>query len=567
MTLSPGRRAALLAALSAAPFALALAAPAPAAAKPAEPLLADATAGSGIAYRNVSGAQGRGKGWLTETIGAGAAWLDYDGDGSLDLYIVNGSTHERPADTPGTNRLYRGDGRGRFTDVTQKAGVAGRGWGYGAAAGDYDNDGDTDLLVTTLRSDILYRNNGDGTFADVSQKAGITGSGWGTSAAFFDMDNDGDLDLYVARYVAFDRDKVPRRGTKEAIARTCLYKTIPVVCGPLGLPPSQDTLYRNNGNGSFTDVSREAGILLPAARYGLGVVTGDYDNDGDQDVFVADDSVPNLLWRNLGNGAFRDVGVESLCALSAEGDPQAGMGTDMADYDDDGWLDIGVTNFSQELNSIFRSQSGRFFNDVSTSIGMQASYSDLSWGMGFHDFDQDGDQDLFIANGHVYPDIDDYGLGTTFNQPNTLYVNEGGRMRAAPRTAGLEVARSFRGAAFGDYDNDGDVDVFVVALDGAPLLLRNDTPAAGSWLQVSLRGRASNRDGVGARVTARAGGLRVLRERKGGGSYLSASDPRLHFGLGGATKVETLEIRWPSGRTQTLQEVPAGRILVVREPE
>jgi hypothetical protein len=499
-----------------------------------------------------------------EEMGAGAAWLDYDGDGNLDLYFVNGSTYDRPAEAAGLNQLYRGDGHGRFTDVTEAAGVAGRGWGYGVAAGDYDNDGDPDLYVTGCGGNLLYRNTGGGRFADVTRAAGVSGGGWGTSAAFFDLEPDGDLDLYVANYMECDPAKVPRKDQ----TRECVFKGVEVACGPKGQPPQQDTLYRNNGDGTFTDVTREAGMWLSTPRYGLGVVVADYDNDGLQDVYVANDSVPSSLWRNQGDGTFTDVGLETLCAVSGSGRSQAGMGTDFGDFNGDGWLDIVLTTFSHDLKTVFRNVEGKYFSDDSAALGLGVTFMTLSWGTGFHDFDGDGDEDLFIANGHVYPEVDTRDLGTSYRQKNHLFVNED-RSRLVESSAaagpGFQVERSFRGTAFADYDNDGDVDILATAMDEPALLLRNAGARRGHTLTIALQGTRSNRDGVGARVTVVAQGRTQIRERKGGGSYLSASDPRLHFGLGQATHVERVEVRWPSGQRDLLRDVEADQQITLVE--
>ncbi len=534
----------------------------------APPQFSDRTLAAGIDYRNVCGSAPDKKGWLLESMGAGAAWLDYDGDGTLDLYLVNGSTLDRALGQGEPSRLYRGAGGGRFVDVTQKAGVAHRGWGFGVAVGDVDNDGDPDIFVTSYGPDELNRNNGNGTFSDVTEQAGVSDERWSTSAAFFDMENDGDLDLYVGNYMVGDPQHVARRASAAADSVYCAYRGIPVFCGPLGQVPQQDVVYRNDGKGTFTDVTRAAGFALDVPRYSLGVVTADYDDDGDQDVYVANDSVPNSLWRNDGRGKFVDVGVESLVALNADGRAQAGMGTDFGDYDGDGWLDIVVTNFSHDLNTLYRSVSGKFFVDDSMIAGMNATNMELGWGTGFYDFDLDSDLDLFFANGHVYPQVDQYDIGTRYRQKNQLFLNVGrGRMRDATALAGpgFAVERSFRGAAFADYDDDGDVDVLVTALDEPALLLRNEGPVAGHHLRLRLVGRRSNRDGVGARVTVVAGGRRQVRQRQGGGSYLSASDPRLHFGLGSATRAESIEVRWPSGARDVLTNVPADRLIVIEE--
>lgn len=531
------------------------------------PVFSDATPGSGIDSRNLCGAEPGDKGWLTEHMGAGAAWLDYDGDGNLDLYVVNGSAYDRKPGQGEPNRLFRGDGKGRFTDVTAQAGVGDKGWGYGVSVGDFDNDGHPDLFVANIEENVLYRNRGDGTFADVTAKAGIRGAVWSSSSAFFDMEGDGDLDLYVGNYMVGDPDKVPRRGTPEAMIGVCTYKGVPVACGPMGQVPLQDVLYRNNGDATFTDVTREAGLWLEKPRFALGVVVADFDNDGDPDVYVANDSVRNSLWDNRGDGTFVDVGLQRLAALNADGRPQAGMGTNVGDYDGDGWLDIVVTNFSHDLNTVYHSLGGKFFMDDTLRVGLGVTHLNLSWGVGFHDFDNDGDEDLFVANGHIYAEVDGYEIGTAFRQNNHMFVNDGGVFRDASASAGpaFTVKRSYRAATFGDYDNDGDQDVFVTTLNDHAMLLRNDTPSKGHYLMLRLVGTRSNRDAVGARVRIDAGGVTRIRERKGGGSYLSAEDTRLHFGLGAATRADRVEIRWPSGQVDVLENVAADRLITVEE--
>jgi hypothetical protein len=527
----------------------------------------DATADSGIRYRNVCGDPPGKKGFLSEGMGAGAGWLDYDGDGNLDLYLANGSAYDRKPGEGESNKLYRGDGKGRFTDVTERAGVGHRGWGYGVAIGDIENDGDPDIYVTNFGPNVLYRNNGDGTFTDVTERAGVGNALYSSSAAFLDMDLDGDLDLYVGNYMDSDPSRVPRRGAEEARTSFCIYKGIPVFCGPLGQVPLQDALYRNDGEGRFTDVTRESGVFLEKPRYALGVVVADYDNDGKQDIYVANDSVQNTLWRNQGDGRFVDVGVGTLCALNADGRAQAGMGTAFGDYNGDGWIDLIVTNFAHDLNTLYRNVDGKFFIDDTNLAGLGVTYLQLSWGTGFYDFDHDADLDLFIANGHVYPTVDDYDLGTHFRQTNHLFRNDGGRFNQVAETSGpgLAVKRSFRGVAFGDYDDDGDVDLFVTTLDDDGVLLRNDTSSGGHSLQLRLVGSKSNRDAVGARVTVVAGGRRLHGQRTSGGSFQSSPDPRLHFGLGAATAAERIEIRWPGGATEILRDVKADRTITVRE--
>ena len=529
---------------------------------PAQMKFADATAESGIQFVTVSGAPPEEKGWLTEGMGSGAAWFDFDNDGNLDLYMVNGSTHQRAKGAGEPNRLYKGDGKGRFTDVTDRAGVGDRGWGFGVAAGDYDNDGDTDLYVANMHDNVLYRNEGNGKFKDVTAEAGVGQSPWSSSAAWFDYDKDGDLDLYVANYMESDPNKIPRRGSAEAVSTYCTYRGIPVFCGPLGRVPEQDQLFRNNGDGTFTDVTQAAGLILEKGRYALGVVTGDYDNDGDTDLYVANDSVTNSLWRNNGDGTFSDVGVQTLTGLNSDGRAQAGMGTDFGDYNRDGWLDLVVTNFAHDFNTLYKNLNGRYFVDESRVAGMSVTNLALSWGTGFVDFDHDGDLDLFIANGHVYPQVDGRDLGTSFRQRNHLFDNVGGRFKEVGATSGsgLQVQRSFRAAAFGDYDNDGDIDLLVTALDEAPLLLRNDSAKNGKALQLQLIGKQSNRDGIGAVVIVTAGRQGHRRDRKGGGSYLSTNDARIHVGLGEATQADRVEVRWPSGTVDVFSGLKAGEL-------
>jgi hypothetical protein len=534
----------------------------------AEIVLQDATPGSGIDYRNVCGAAANeNKGWIVEYMGAGAAWLDYNGDGHLDLYLVNGSRLDRPPGEGEPNRLYRGDGRGRFVDVTAATGTGDRGWGYGVAVGDFDNDGWPDLYVTNLGSNVLYRNRGNGTFEDVTARAGVAAGSWSTGAAFFDMEPDGDLDLYVARYVEFQQSEVPRRGSERAVPPFCVFRGVPVFCGPRGLPPAQDVMFRNNGDGTFRDVTRAAGMALERPRYGLGVLALDYDEDGRMDLFVANDSVVNSMWHNRGDGTFEDRGLATLTALDGAGNPQGCMGAHAGDFNGDGFQDIVVTNFSHDLNTVYRSVNGKFFVDDSSAVGMGVTTMELSWGTAFQDFDHDGDLDLFIANGHVYPEVDSVEMGTHYRQRNHVFENVEAKFRevSARSGASLAVERSWRGTAFGDYDADGDVDLLLTAMDAPAQLLRNDSPAAGHWIKLHLVGTASNRDGVGARVMLTDDGRRQVRQRLGGGSYLSASDPDLHFGLGAATRVERIQVRWPSGRTTELRDLAADRRLTITE--
>jgi len=532
------------------------------------PQFTDATKAAGIDYRNVCGLEPEEKGWIMEGMGAGAAWLDYDGDGKLDLYIVNGSKYDQKPDAGEPNQLYRGNGKGVFVNVTEKSGAGDRGWGYGVAVGDIDNDGDPDIYVTNNGPNVLLLNNGDGTFKDITAKAGVAGLNvWSTSTGFIDIDNDGDLDLYVGNYMIADRTKVARRASDEADAVACAYRGVAVYCGPMGQVPVQDVLYRNDGDGRFTDVTRESGVWLQKPRFCLGVAMGDFDNDGLQDIYVANDSVQNSLWKSRGDGTFVDVGVMSLAGLNGDGRPQAGMGTAFGDYNGDGWLDIVVCNFSYDLNTVYRNLGGKMYLDDSAAVGLGVTNMSLSWGTGFYDFDLDTDLDLFIANGHLYPEVDGHDLGTRFRQENHLFINRGNRFVESSSKAGpgFAVLRSFRGAAFGDHDDDGDIDIFVVPLDDVPLLLRNEGTPGRHYLRVMLEGTRSNRDGLGARVTLTSDGRKQIRERASGGSYLSSSDPRLHFGLGATDRVERIEVRWPSGTRDVLTNVEVDRTITIRE--
>jgi hypothetical protein len=533
--------------------------------------------------------------------GAAAAFLDYDGDGDLDLYVLNGSRlWGFPSGEAPKNRLYRNNltetGRATFTDVTERAGVGDTGWGMGVTTADYDNDGDQDIFVTNIGPNVLYRNNGNGTFTDVTERAGVSGMGeaeraglttkWSTGCAFADYDRDGDLDLYVANYVDFDVDRWPQD------RQTLKWKGIEVMRGPMGLKGSPDILYRNNSDGTFTDVTEQAGMGEVKRYYGFAVVWGDYDNDGDPDLFVANDSVPNYLYTNDGDGTFTEVAEQAGVAYSQSGMPQAGMGAAFDDYNNDGWLDIFVTHFSEDYNTLYRNDQNGFFTDVSFPAGVgQASWMYVSWGAGFIDYDNDGDKDLFVANGHVYPQVDLYDFGMSYRETNQLFENRGegggsrpgGSQRAdggmagggvvfadvsAAAGPGLRVKKVSRGACFGDYDNDGDLDIYVANLDDTPTLLRNDRVMDRHyWLIVRTVGTMSNHDGIGARVRVVTGTIEQIREIHAGDSFLSRSDARAHFGLGTYGKVDLLEVKWPSGTVDQLRDVVADRIITVKEKE
>lgn len=530
----------------------------------AQPRFVDKTREAGLLQPNTCG--GLQKRYILESTGSGAAFFDYDGDGRLDLYVVNGSTFEQYKNHKGPgNALYRNRGDGTFAEVTDQAGVRQGGWGLGAAVGDVDNDGRADLYVTNYGPNTLYRNKGDGTFEDLSASAGAAGDAYSASAAFFDCDQDGDLDLYVANYVYFDLASVPADSTLD---EPCVYLGgLRVYCGPQGMEGAADVLYRNEGDGRFADVSASAGISGPASEYyGLGVMPEDYDGDGDVDIFVANDETPNALYRNEGNGRFAEVAVQAGVAYSGEGDTQAGMGVDAADGDNDGDVDLYVTNFYREPNTLYRNEGQGSFADATAAAGLAAPTLDfLGWGTKFFDWDNDGDLDLFVVNGHVYPQVARGEAGIAYAQRNQLFVNEGdGRFAEVEGGPGMQQPRVGRGAAFGDCDDDGDVDIFVNNLDQEPTLLRNEGGNAQHWLRVQVEGgEGINRDGVGTRVRVHTAAGMQQRTIGGAGSYLSYSDPRAHFGLGQAQRA-AVEIRWPDGKIEQLGEVPADQLLVVR---
>ena len=528
---------------------------------PAPPRFAEVTAAAGLHFEMRSG--GQVKNYIVEAKGGGGAFFDYDGDGWLDIYLVNGSRLQGYPDSTEvpTNALYHNLGDGTFKDHTRSAGVGDAGWGMGCAVADYDRDGDLDLYVTNYGPNVLYRNEGEGQFRDVGQTAGVALTGWSTGATFGDYDRDGDLDLYVAQYLDFAPERVPPRGG--------MWKGVLVFAGPSGLPGAQDVLYRNEGEGRFRDVTRQAGVSQPTPTYGLSALFCDYDQDGDADLYVANDSAPNFLYRNEGNGQFRDVGVEAGAALSAEGGAQAGMGIAYRDYDGDGDSDFLVTHFEDDYNTLYRNRSDGTFAVASAAAGLaEPSLPHLAFGACFFDYDNDQDQDLFVANGHVYPQMR-HLTPDGYAEPNQLFANQGlaGAYRFAEVTAGdLSRPGVSRGVAQGDYDNDGDVDLLVCNLDGPPQLLRNDGGNQRNYLSLLLVGTASNRDGIGARVSVVSGGVEQIVERVSGGSFLSHSDGRVHVGLGANTRAERVEIHWPSGRVQRLEDVAANQFLVVEEP-
>ena len=528
---------------------------------------------SGLNAKTIYGGEHKNK-YLLETTGCGVAFYDYDNDGWLDIFLVNGSRLEGfPAGSEPTSHLFKNNRDGTFTDVTLKAGVDHSGWGQGCCIGDYDNDGWEDLFVTYFGKNVLYHNNGDGTFTDVSQKAAIAGNGkrWNTGCAFVDYDRDGKLDLFVANYIDMDlaTAPVPESGP-------CLYKSIMVACGPPGLQGGKNILFHNNGDGTFTDVSEASGILKANGTYGLGVLTADFDNDGWPDIYVANDSTASALYQNKKNSKFEDIAIEAGCALSPDGKPQAGMGVSAADYDMDGNLDIVKTNFAGDTPSLYHNQGGANFEDTTFTAGLGAHTQFLGWGCGFFDMDNDGWPDILICNGHVYPEVEQLKTEVGYAQRKLLYQNlHNGHFADISFSAGPGISEpnASRGAAFGDFDNDGDIDVVVNTVNGYPQLLRCDSRLTNSWIKVRTIGTKSNRSGIGARLicTTQLPGEpkphRQIDEVRSGGGYFSQNDLRVHFGLGKAEKVDVLEIRWPSGQVDIIKDIKANQLIYVKEGE
>jgi len=507
----------------------------------ASPRFHDATQQAGIDFVHINGANGQK--FVIETVGPGGGFFAYDGDGRLDIYLLNG-----PA-VPGTkydparqNGLYRNRGAGSVADVTEAAGVGDTGYGMGCAVGDYDNDGAIDLYVTNFGANVLYRNEGDGTFADVTAAAQVGDEGWGASAAFADIDRDGLVDLYVGNYHNFSYTN--HRVCAEGGSGLQLY------CGPEAFDGVTDVLYRNEGDGTFADITAAAGLGSAEGKE-LGVVFGDVDLDGDPDLYLANDKTLNFLYLNDGTGHFAEEALLAGVAYNEDGDVEAGMGVDMGDYDNDGDYDLFVTNFQWETNTLYKNLGDGTFVDETFLAGLgKGSIAYLAWGTRFFDVDNDGDRDIFIANGHLESDVEQYE-NATFPQRNQLFLNLGdGRFEEYAEDGGaLALKRVSRGAAFGDYDDDGDIDVLVANVADQPTLLRNDG-ARGHWVRLRLEGRDSNRAGIGTRVEITSGGRVQTDEVRSGASYLSQSDLRLHFGLGTATSIERVVVCWPSGRVE-----------------
>ena len=519
-------------------------------------ILTAVTEGANLHFQHVDGRGGQR--YFLETVGSGVAFFDYDADSFLDIYFVNGA--DLPgftSKTPPNNKLYRNNRDNTFTDVTDKAGVGDTGYGAGCAVGDYNNDGNLDLYVTNFGRNVLYRNNGDGTFTDVTQHSGVGESRWSLGCAFADYDNDSFVDLYVANYIDFRFEE----------HQTCTQNGVRTYCPPESFPGLPDTLYRNNGDGTFTDVTREAGVYHVDSR-SMAVVFGDYDDDGFVDCYVGVDAGENLLYHNEGNGTFTSVGWMAGVEADENGNVQGTMGVDFGDCDNDGFLDLVALNYQEQPNAVYRNVGDGFFNDISFVAGMGYSLPYVGWGVDFFDVDNDGDRDLFVANGHLQDEVERYDDTTTYPQLNQLLINngEGGFFNSMPQSrSALKLLKVSRGLATGDYDNDGDLDLLISNANDTPDLIRNDGGNRGNWITIRTIGTKSNRAGIGAKVKLGAGGLTQTDEVRSGSGYLSQNDLRLHFGLGDRKSIDFIEVRWPSGVVDTLQEIAPNQILVIKE--
>jgi enediyne biosynthesis protein E4 len=537
----------------------------------AVPIWRDISTRAGLTAAHISSAQ---KSYVIESMSGGVGLFDCDNDGKLDIVMVNGSTVDRYRKNGGDLlvTLWHQDADLKFTDITEKAGLTRKGWGMGVAVADFDNDGNLDLFVTGYNGNVLYRNKGNCTFEDVTEKAGVSGGGFSTGAAWADYDRDGYVDLFVSRYVHVDMDNLPTFGS----TKFCQFKGVPVQCGPWGMEGETDLLYHNRGDGTFEEVSKKAGVDDPDKYYGLGVTWGDYDNDGWPDLFVADDATPNHLYHNNHDGTFTDQAMVSGIALNGEGQALGSMGVTWGDYDHSGRLSMFITEFADQPNTLYRNlgfyTSGpRGFEDVAMQSHLgQASLPLVGWGTTFFDMDNDGWLDLFVASGHVYPQMDSVKGSAAYAEPLLLHRNlHNGTFAEVSKAAGLAdmPLKSRRGAAFGDIANNGNMDIVILNVGEPPTLLLNTNNSSNHRVLFKLEGTKSNRAAIGARVTIHAGGMTQFDEVRGGGSYLSQNDLRLHFGLGAATKIDSVEVRWPSGKIENFKDVAADRIYALREGE
>jgi enediyne biosynthesis protein E4 len=504
------------------------------------------------------------KSYIVEVVGCGIAFIDYDNDGWLDVFVLNGTRLEgAPSGT--TNRLYKNNRDGTFTDVTARAGLVREGWASAVTLGDFDNDGFEDIFITYYGQNVLYRNNGNGTFSDVTKRAGLASEAahYGSGCTWVDYDRDGKLDLFVANYLNTTIEKLPKPGQNP----DCTWKGVAVNCGPRGLPTGFVQLFHNNGDGTFTEVSKRAGVSAATGSYPMTTVAADFDNDGWPDIYVACDSTPSWLFHNQHDGTFVEQALERGIALSEDGMEQAGMGVGVGDYDLDGNLDIFKTNFADDTNVLYRNDGRGNFDDVTIRSGLGVETRYVGWGTGIVDLDNDGMPDIFAATGSVYPEVEKKVPNYPFRTPRLVFRNLGdGRFEELIEEAGPGVAEAHvsRGCAFGDFDNDGDVDVLIMNMNEAPSLLRNDVTSGGHWLKVLLIGTKSNRSAIGSRVTVTYGRLRQAQEVLAQSSFYSVNDRRLHFGLGSETAAD-LSIRWASGATENISRVAANHLVVIRE--
>ena len=504
------------------------------------------------------------KTYILETVGCGVAFLDYDNDGWLDIFLLSGTRLEG-APAGGTNRLYKNNRDGTFTDVTIKAGLTRIGWASAVAVGDYDSDGFEDIFITYWGQNVLYRNNGDGTFTDVTARAGLLTKTplWGSGCTFLDYNRDGHLDLVVGHYLNFDLKSAPLPG----FADNCLWKGVAVNCGPRGLPHGSISLYRNNGDGTFTDVSEVSGLSKAKVSYVMTTVAFDFNNDGWPDIYAACDSSPSLLFRNNHDGTFTETAVESGVAFNEDGREQAGMGLGLGDYNLDGHLDIFKSHFTDDTSILYRNSGDGYFVDQTIAAGLGVETRYVGWGAGIVDLDNDGQPDIFLVTGHVYPEVEKAVPAYPWKTPRIVFRNLGnGRFEELIDEAGpgVSAAHSSRGCAFGDFDNDGDIDILIMNMNEPPSLLRNDVSGDNHWLKLKLIGVKSNRSAIGARVTVTYGGKRQVQEVLSQSSFYSSSDRRLHFGLGSATEAD-VSIRWPSGAVEQLSAVASGQFVTIRE--
>jgi enediyne biosynthesis protein E4 len=520
---------------------------------------------AGLAGINVSGRSDK-KDYILETTGNGVAIFDYDNDGLMDIFVVNSTTMDgKGAGATSTSHLYHNLGNLHFEDVTAKAGLAKLGWGQGVCAADYDNDGHTDLFVTYYGQSVLYHNEGNGTFKDVTEAAGLKSNSvrWDTGCSFFDYDLDGKLDLVVTGYVDFDRTKIPAPGS----GGYCLWKGMPVMCGPRGLPPGRNFLFHNDGQGKFSDVSAPSGIGKPTGCYAFTALASDFDNDGYPDLYVACDSRPSLLYHNLKNGTFEEIGIASGVALNDAGQEQAGMGVAIADYDEDGFFDIAKTNFSDDVPNLYHNNGNLTFSDRVYESGLGSHSQFLGWGIHFLDVENDGRKDLLVINGHVYPEVDKSPLNYKYRQPRLLYWNlGGGKFKDISANAGTGITQPWasRGSAVGDLDNDGSIEVVINNLDSRPSLLKNYGTKK-NWLLVRPVGVKCNRDAVGARVYVYVGNRRISGEVQTGSSFISQNDPRVHIGLADDASYERIEVQWPGGQREVFSGGKANQIIVLKQ--